>query len=475
MPLHAAGTAPDRPSPRPRRRLWATSLFPPAGRTASAPARVAGGYALGGVLLAAVALLRQSGVPATNTVWAEDAKIFYAQALNMPFGRALFHTYDGYAQLVPRLLAEVARGAPPARAAEVFALAGAIGFAVTACLVFHMSRGHIRAPAVRAVLVASMALLPVATSELLDNLVNLPWWLFFAAFWAFLWRPQTAAGRVAAATVCFLATASEPLVALFVPLAVVRALALRARREHAAAAGMVLGLVYEGIARLASGGKPFTPAALSGIGQDYAERVGLSMLGGVRASGWLIGRRPTTAITVGALLAGAVVVAGLRARRREARCFTVAAAAFSAVCFVVPVWLRGVSAVLSTSPLAEASRYQVVPLLLLISIALVAAGDLARPTAEGATGPAHAGPVPSAAARRSRRGALAVPVACAALLLPAWVADFRDANPRSAGPVWPAQVARATAHCRDSHAATATLRIDPPGWKAVLVCRALAA
>ena len=58
------------------------------------------------------------------------------------------------------------------------------------------------------------------------------------------------------------------------------------------------------------------------------------------------------------------------------------------------------------------------------------------------------------------------------LLLPTWVADFRDANLRSAGPVWPAQVARAAAHCRDSHAATATVRIDPPGWKAVLVCRA---
>ena len=86
-----------------------------------------------------------------------------------------------------------------------------------------------------------MALLPVATSELLDNMVNLPWWLFFAAFWAFLWRPQTAAGRVVAGAVCFLATASEPLVALFVPLAVVRALVLRPLREHAAAAGAGVG------------------------------------------------------------------------------------------------------------------------------------------------------------------------------------------------------------------------------------------
>ena len=101
------------------------------------------GYTGGAALLCAVALVRQSGVPATDTVWAEDARVFYAQSLTTPFGRALFKTYDGYAQLVPRLLAEVARWAPPGRAAEVFALEGAVGFALTACLVFHMARGHI--------------------------------------------------------------------------------------------------------------------------------------------------------------------------------------------------------------------------------------------------------------------------------------------------------------------------------------------
>ncbi len=471
MYLHSVRTAPDHQ--RHRGRLWATSLFPPAGPTPWPPAMVAGGYVLGAALLTALALLRQSGVAATNTVWAEDAKIFYAQALNMPFGRTLFRTYDGYAQIVPRLLAQIARGAPPGRAAEIFAVAGAIGFATTACLVFHMSRGHIRPAAVRALLVASMALLPVATSELLDNMVNLPWWLFFAAFWAFLWRPQTASGRVMAGAVCFLATASDPLVALFVPLAVVRAFALRARREHAAAAGMALGLVYEGMARLVSGGKPFTPAPLGGIGQDYAERVGLSLLGGMKASGWLVARSPTAAVTLGAVVACAVVVTGLSVGNLEVRCFTVVAAVFSAVCFVVPVWLRGVSAVLRTSPLAEAGRYQVVPLLLLASIALVVAGDLARPSGSRVARGAYARPLHSAVAKTPGWIPIAVPVACAVLLLPTWVADFRDANLRSAGPAWPAQLARAAAHCRESHAATATLRIDPPGWKAVLTCRAI--
>ncbi len=454
---------------RPRWRQWATSLFPPAAGARPPRSLVVGGYAVGTALLSALALLRQSGVPATSTVWAEDAKIFYAQALRLPFWRTLFTTYDGYAQLEPRLLAQVARWAPPERAAEVFALAGAISFAASACLVFHMAKGHIGPAVVRGLLVAAMALLPIATSELLDNVVNAPWWWFFAAFWALLWTPRTTTGRAVAGAVCFLATASEPLVALFAPLAVLRGLGLRSRRQHAATAGMVLGLVYQGVARLVSGGKPFTPGALHGIGQNYAERVGLSLFGGVRAAEWLKVHGAAAAVTLGAIVAGAVVAAGLGVRSQGARCFTLAAAAFSVICFVVPVWLRDVSAMLGAGPLAEASRYQAVPLLLLISIVLVVAGQLVAPGTAKAAHVAAASP----AARWSRRRAVVVPVACAVLLLPTWVADFRDANQRSHGPVWPDQVARAVVYCRDSGAYRVTVPIDPPGWRAVLVCQAI--
>ena len=472
MYRHAARAAHGRQ----RWREWATGLFPPADGNGRRRALVATGYALGAASLSAVALVRQSGVPATSTAWAEDARVFYAQTLTTSFGRALFKTYDGYAQLVPRLLAQVARWAPPGRAAEVFAVGGAIGFALTACLVFHMARGHIGPAPVRVLLVAAMALLPIATAELLDNMVNLPWWLFFAAFWALLWRPRTTAGMVAAGALCFLATASEPLVALFVPLALVRGLVLRPLREHAATAGLVVGLVYQGVARLVSGGKSFTPAALHGIGQDSAERAGLSSFAGMRAADWLMSHSATAAVALGAVIACAIVAAGLTARDQGVRSFTVAATVFSVVCFVVPIWLRGVSALLETSALAEGSRYQAVPLLLLISIVMVVAGHLARPRPAEAplSPPGHTVAGPARLARRPGRNGTAVVVACAVLFLPTWVADFRDANLRSEGPAWPVQVSRAVASCRDSHTRTATVRIDPPGWQAVLVCRGIA-
>jgi hypothetical protein len=437
---------------------------------------VIGGYALGAALVSAVALLRQSGVPATGTVWAEDGKVFYAQALRMSFGRTLITTYDGYAQLVPRLLVQVARWAPPGRAAEIFALAGAISLAMTACLVFHMSKGHIAPPLVRGLLAAAMVLLPVAVSELLDNMLNVPWWLFFAAFWALLWRPQTVPGQAAAGAVCFLAIASEPLVALFVPLAVARALVLRPGREHTATAGLVLGLVYQGVARSSGRAKPFAPAPLHGIGQDFAERAGLTLLGGLRGSDWLISHDTTVAVAVGALIVGAVVVAGLTTRSVGARAFTVAAAASAVVSFVVPVWLRGLSAELNIASVGLASRYEAVPLLLLISVVLVRAGHLCGP---GTLAAAHLAPGPSPGQRWAARKAVAVPVACAVLFLPAWVLDFRDTNLRSDGPTWQSQLALAVAHCHARPAGpagpapTGTVRIDPAGWTAVLPCRAI--
>ena len=384
-------------------------------------------------MLSAVALVRQSGVPATDTAWAEDAKIFYAQTLTTSFGRALFKTYDGYAQLVPRLLAQFARWAPPGRAAEVFAVGGAIGFALTACLVFHMARGHIGPAPVRVLLVAAMALLPIATAELLDNMVNLPWWLFFAAFWALLWRPRTTAGMVAAGALCFLATASEPLVALFVPLALVRALVLRPLREHAATAGLVVGLVYQGVARLVSGGKSFTPAALHGIGQDYAGAGWAVRFAGMRAADWLMSHSATAAVALGCRHRLRHRRCRLTARDQGVRSFTVAATVFSVVCFVVPIWLRGVSALLENE---RSGRGQPVPGRPPAPAHQHRHGGgrppgPPRPAEAPLSPPAHAvpGPPHGAPVRPQREAAVVV---CAVMFLPTWVADFRDANLRSA-------------------------------------------
>lgn len=202
---------------------WARSLFPlPADPSPWPRPVVVGGYVAALVVLCLVALVRQVGVAATQTIWAEDAVIFYRYALAHAFWWDLHKAYNGYGQLFPRLAVEVARLAPQRDAAEVIAVCGALSLAALGCLVSHMARGHIASPLLRALLVASMVLLPAATTELLDNLVNVPWWLFFAAFWALLWRPRTLVGKVLAGLVCLLAVGSDPLVGLLAVLVMSR-------------------------------------------------------------------------------------------------------------------------------------------------------------------------------------------------------------------------------------------------------------
>jgi hypothetical protein len=307
------GVDAPRPADVRARWRWLAPLFPVAPPSSGALAVRAVGYVFGFFIILVLALLRQPGVPATQTIWAEDGVTFYAQALSKPFARSLVTPYNGYDQLLPRLVARVARATPVADVALVVALLGAGGLAAIGCLVFHLARGHIPQAPLRALLVLGMVLLPVANYELLDNLVNLPWWLFFGAFWALLWRPRGPSGATVAAVVCALVAASEPLVGLLVPLAVARYFCLRRPLEQAAGSGLLAGLVFQlsAVART-SRGHSFPADSLSSVPGDFAVRVGL---------GWLTGRRATAAMVrldrplaevVGTVLFAAVVLIALR-------------------------------------------------------------------------------------------------------------------------------------------------------------------
>jgi hypothetical protein len=289
-------------------------LFPLAGPSRWPRPLLACGYGVGFVLLAAVALVRQAGVPAMQTLWAEDGLIFYSQALAHSFWRTLITAYNGYDQLVPRLVIQLAKLAPVADVSAVVALCGAGGLAALGCLVFHMSRGHIASPALRGLLVAAMVALPLANVEMLDNLVNLPWWLFFAAFWALLWRPETTAGRVTAGLICCLAAASEPLVGVFVALAAFRVWALPRLKEQASTAGLAIGLVYQAAVVLGNHGEnTFPKAGLSGLPTPTSPSglgsVGSAGCGALTPSSVGTGRSPKSLVRV---LFAAIVVAGLK-------------------------------------------------------------------------------------------------------------------------------------------------------------------
>ena len=452
---------------------------------------MAAGYAAALVALTATALLRQAGVPATETVWAEDGRIFYAQALRFPLWQTLVKQHDGYGQLFPRLAAQVARLAPAWRASQVMALVGAVTLAGLACLVFHMARAHVAPALARGLLALAMVLLPVAGTELLDNLVNVPWWLFFAGFWAMLWRPQAAPGRVAAGLVCALAAASEPLAGLLLPLGAARFVALRRAGDQAPSAGLLAGLAYQaGVILTAGVGKTITPRGVPGIAPSFALRAGLGLLGGTKATNALAVHHRALALVLGGLVLVVVLATGVFVVPRV-RSFTLWATGLAVACFVVPVWLRGVARAMESGGVQVVSRYQAVPLLLLTSVIICVAGHLALP-GQGTALPGHGTALPGqgtalpghSAARHGRgpgrlggsgrpRRSLTVATVLVVLLAPSWVADFRDANQRSAGPVWPEQVRLAAKQCTGSRSNEVLVAVDPPGWDASLPCRDL--
>jgi len=452
------------PAPRWRVATWLGPLFPRAGRTNCPVVVRLFGYAGGLAAMTALALFRQPGVAATRTLWAEDGVIFYAQALSKPFLRSVVTAYNGYDQLVPRLVAGLAQAVPVRDVPTVVALAGAVSLSALGCLVFHMARGHIASAVLRVLLVAAMVLLPVANFEMLDNLVNLPWWMFFATFWALLWRPQGRAGAAVAALFCALTAASEPLVVLLMPLAVARAVVVRQPREHAAGLGLAAGLVFQAVIVAGTkSGHSYPVAGLSSVPGAFGVRVGLGWLTGRRGTAALVGWDRAVTEALGALLYAAVVAVGLKLGSRPVRALTVAVAILAPLCFVIPVWLRGAAPAMSTGSSANsigfAGRYAATPILMVLSAVLAVAGHLA-----------------SAPRRQSRPGhrPLWVAGAVCVLLVPAWWADFRDGNARMYGPTWQSQLLVASAQCRRWNSdGLARVAVTPPGDSFVIHCRVL--
>ncbi|MGH9029509.1 MAG: hypothetical protein ACRDV4_07830, partial [Acidimicrobiales bacterium] len=385
------------------------------------------GYLTGFAIVAVVALLRQAGVPAWNSVWAEDGHIFYEQALRLSAPKALTTLYAGYSQLLPRLPAEVARLLPVKDFAPFMAVTGACSLSVIALVVFHSARGHLRSPYARAILVASTVLLPLAVWELLDNVVNVTWWLFFATFWLLLWRPRILAAKVLAAVMCFLAVSSDPLIGLFVPLALLRVVSLRKMSEHAATAGLLAGLVFQAALILHGHGQStFTSATFDQVPRAFLLQVGAGFVAGKTFTSQLILSQPLFGMALGTAVLAGIAFFTVSARDKRVRAFVVTAVFFAVVTFLVPVTVRGVGRALAVRGVGSNSRYDATPLLLLVSATLVRLQSFTT----------------GVRLRRSLILSLGVLV-----LAPSWVLDFRDSDFRFSGPAWSTGVAAATSRC----------------------------
>jgi hypothetical protein len=395
---------------------------------------------------AAVGLARQPGSGALQTIWAEDGKVFLAQAVALPVDRALSTLYAGYLHAVPRALAELAAALPLPVADAVLSGGAALVVAALALLVERASAGHIRSPIIRVALAGAVVLVPVGQAEVANNAANLHWFFMFAAFWVLLWRTRHPLALAAGALVVFLAGASDPLTLLLAPLAVARLLALRGWRDRLFSVALAAGLLPQlaAVALGSGGGRQFAlvanPVKLAGW---YAYHVVARGIFGARL---LSGLGVLTILLAGLalLLVGTAAMLMLRGRAGDRTPVIVLAAVMSGLFFLVPVALAGVSA----------PRYAVVPVLLLYS-ALACLLD------------AVVGDLPATARRGVLLGVLAVVLSTAAT-------SFLTPGPRAHAPRWDTELGRAVAACSGTPVpAVAQVPISPPGWAVPLGCQAL--
>jgi hypothetical protein len=390
-------------------------------------------------------LARQRGVPALDSLWAEDGAIFLQAALERPFAANLVTPYAGYLNLVPRLLAEIAALVPLRLAAPLLSGSAALALAALAALVFRASRAHVRSAGIRAFLAAAMLLLPAAGLESLSCLANLHWQLVFASVWMLLWVPERAGQRAVACGVLLAATLSDPFGALLLPLALARLLTLGPGREQAVSAACAVGVALQLAAILANPeprelALPAAPLDLAGAwARDVLEPAAFGLAPGewLRAAAGpfvpaLLALALAAALTTPVLRRraspkGALRAAGERSSEPGERSVVLVLLVLHLVLFAAPVALKGKS-----SP-----RYAVAPTLLLLCA-------LGFATDRGG----------SPAARRGARLA-------AALAASAWLVDFAPPNRRVAGPSWRAELARAAASCADTRAGEARLRVSP--------------
>lgn len=201
------------------------------------------------VLVAAVllSLKRTQGFGATDTIWAEDGRQFYAGTLQHNFIDLLFTPYNGYLHFVPRVLIEVVRFFPLSWAAAVIATMGALVTSACALLVYRASRRHLPSTALRIAVAAPVALPYVGQLELANNFACLHFLLLYVSFWMVIWNPEHRRNQYLAAFVLFCTIGSDPVDGVFLPLALLRWWTLRGRRGALPAIGMGVGMLFQGI------------------------------------------------------------------------------------------------------------------------------------------------------------------------------------------------------------------------------------
>lgn len=184
-------------------------------------------------------LIRQPGIPIFDSVWAEDGTLFFDQAVNgEDFLSILVEPYSGYALIVPRLLTDVGLLFGVDTYAMWVAVTSSVIVGLLGLFCFYAVREVIPSVFLRGLLLLAVVFQPILTQEVSASFANLQWYFVFPVFVALFIpvvdvKDWTCRLILVAVTPLFV-----PLSLLFVPFVPLRYLYLR-QRSYA-----ILGLVF---------------------------------------------------------------------------------------------------------------------------------------------------------------------------------------------------------------------------------------
>jgi hypothetical protein len=437
------------------RRLLDRYLFAQPAAATDGPARwEKAGLALALLVLAVVLQLARIGwTGSLNALWAEDGPIFLQSALTQGFGDSLGSEYSGYLVLVPRLIGELATLLPLENAAAVVSILSATLIALSGFAVWHAAAGYIPDPILRGALVAATVLTPVGGLESIDSASYVSWFMLFAVFWILLWRPRTLAGALWGGLLVAATVLSNPGAWFLLPLAALRAVAIRDRRDATIVGAYFAASAVQLVAMLSTSYEPVEPLWSGDIWGVLLQRVIDGAVFGLRLGGeawdWL-GWPFLIALTVAVVVAFAL---GLRRGDGRARAFALIALATGLGMFVLSIYQRAAGPPMLWPEgfhSGAGGRYAIVPVLIVLSAAMVI---VARRPAGAAAWPRFA---------------------LAALVLVSVAVSYPAGDTAVRGtPAWDEALDEAAAACAGDREAIVTAATSPPGFQMSLPCSEL--
>lgn len=403
-----------------------------------------------------LALLRIGWTSALETIWAEDGPIYLQGALTLDFWHAVFEPYAGYLVVGPRMIAELASLFPLQYAAAALSITSSAVAALSALAVWHGATGLVRNPYLRGALALTLLLAPTAGLESLDSAAYVPWYMLVGTFWLLFFRARTTWGAGLAGFFALLTGLSTPGVWFFLPVAALRALTARDRRDALLLSGYAIGAAVQVPVILSQeqGEALWTAKIWTALVQRVVDGAifGQELGGALWASlGW-----PFLIALVVLLLLG--LATGLRQAPAGTRWFVAVAVPTSVAMFVISAYQRTVGPDLiwqAGNWGGVASRYVLVPALLLLSAVIVT--------------------IDAAIRRRSasRWSSWAVGATVATMLL-AIATSFDMSEQGRAAPLWKDALRQAAATCVSEGEETADIPTSPEPFGVQVPCEQVA-